>query len=365
LAVDSAKGENSLRRLSSNAIGRAFAISVILHFLFVGTLEFGRRMGWWKHSLFPKMLQSNVYQELIKSAEERRKQQLLQEKQQPETQMVFVDVDPSQASPEPPKESKYYSSQNTLASNPDTQLEKETPKIQGKQENVPKTMDTLRPEPKQAPPKPVESKNLKVIKPEPKQANPPQKETPPQPQPKPEPEKKEERPQTTEKGDLLVARAAPRPTPAPQPKPEETSRPRPRTLAEARAQKGLIEGPKMKLEGGSRRFSMDSNLNVKATPFGSYDAAFIAAVQHRWYDLLDQRDYVGNSSGKVTLEFRLNKDGRILDMRVAESNVPEFLQWLCQRAVLDPAPYMPFPADMRKMYNADSRPIRFTFFYNQ
>jgi hypothetical protein len=364
--VYSAKGENSLRRLSSNAIGRAFAISVLIHFLFVGVLEFGRQMGWWKHSFLPKSLRTDIYQDIVKAAEERRKQQLQQQQQQPETQLVFVDVDPSQASPEPPKQAKYYSSQNTLASNPNTQFERLNPEIKGKQEQVPKTSDnTLRPDPTPAPPKAREQNNLKIIKPENKTQPAPPQQNEQKTELKPKPKRTEEPPVKQEKGDLLVARAAPPAQPQPKPQPQESSKPRPRTLAEARAQKGLPPGEKMKMEGGTRRFSMDSNLDVKATPFGSYDAAFIAAVRQRWYSLLDQRDYVGNSAGKVTLEFRLNKDGRILDMRVAESTVPEFLEWMCQRAVLDPAPYMPFPPDMRKMYNSDSRPIRFTFYYNQ
>ena len=52
-------------------------------------------------------------------------------------------------------------------------------------------------------------------------------------------------------------------------------------------------------------------LNVKATPFGPYDAMFIEAVQSRWLSLLDERDFVGNQAGKVIVEFRLHHDGRI------------------------------------------------------
>jgi outer membrane biosynthesis protein TonB len=324
------------------------------------TIQVGIWRGWWKNSFVPKMLQSKAYQEVLKAAEERKKQLALQ-KDPPETPMVFVEVDPAQAAPEPPKDTPFYSSQNSVASNPDTRIDSSTPKVAGNQDKVPKAFDVLRPDPKavQAPPKQEPKEQLVKIQPKTEPVKPVQ----PQPQPQPEQPKAKEPEPKPEPGELLIAKAAPRPPPQPQPQPEQPKRTR--TLAEAMTQKGIIQGQKMRQEGGVRRHSLDSNLNVKATPFGSYDAAFIAAVQARWFSLLDQRDYVGNSSGKVVLEFRLNKDGRILDMRVAESTVPEFLNWLCQRAVLDPAPYMAFPADLRRLYAGDSRDIRFTFYYNQ
>ena len=67
--------------------------------------------------------------------------------------------------------------------------------------------------------------------------------------------------------------------------------------------------------------------------------------------------------GRVTLEFRLNYDGRITDMRVIENGVDEVLSVLCQRAITDPSPYAPWPSDMRRLIGADYREVRFTFYY--
>jgi outer membrane biosynthesis protein TonB len=225
-------------------------------------------------------------------------------------------------------------------------------------------MDTLRPDPKalQAAAQKNESKQppQQVESPAPAQ---PKNEAKPQEKPKPvEPKPPAERP-----GETLLARATPRPeTMQPsnpsQPQPQQR---RPRTLAEAKANKGIIEAPKMKQEGGVRRAALDPGFNVKETPFGTYDAKFIQAVQARWFSLLDQRDYVGAESGRVVVEFRLKQDGRITNMRVVDSNVSEVLSWFCQRAILDPAPYEPFPSDLRRMMDTDYREIRFTFYYNQ
>jgi outer membrane biosynthesis protein TonB len=160
-------------------------------------------------------------------------------------------------------------------------------------------------------------------------------------------------------GDLALAKPPEKTPETPKPKPP----PRPRRLDQARLAKG-IAGERMKQPGGVKRFSLEPSLDVKATPFGSYDALIIAAIQKRWYDLLASRDYAANYSGKVIVEFRLNSDGRVTDMKVTENSVTEILALLCQRAVQDPAPFEPWPADLRRMVGRNYREVRFTFYYN-
>ena len=69
------------------------------------------------------------------------------------------------------------------------------------------------------------------------------------------------------------------------------------------------------------------------------------------------------STGKVALEFHLHPDGRITDMKVLENTVDELLCLLCQRAILEPAPFAKWPMEMRRLIGED-REIKFTFFYN-
>lgn len=341
------------------------AISLLLHFLVIAGVELGHSAGLWNATILPAS-QSKLIQQVIEEAAKREQQRRAEEANVPEAELVFMDVDPSQAAVEPPKEAKFYGVQNTLASNPDPKDQAEMPKIEGKQANVPKTTDTMRADPMAMQPAPAPEP-----KPEKAQAKAPAKQPAPkaqvQPQP-PAPRPPVEEPKPQPEGETLLARAAPKPQPRPEPPAQESApaaRPRPRTLVEARAQKGIIEGPKMKQEGGVRRHSLASSMDVKATPFGAYDAAFIAAVQARWFNLLDEREFVGSQSGRVVVEFNLNKDGRITSLRVAESQVSETLSWVCQRAILDPAPYRPFPPDLRRMLDRDFRPVRFTFYYNQ
>jgi hypothetical protein len=65
----------------------------------------------------------------------------------------------------------------------------------------------------------------------------------------------------------------------------------------------------------------------------------------------------------VVLHFSLHYDGRITEMSVAENTAGEVLQLICQKAVLEPAPYAAWPGDMRRMLG-ETRYIQFTFYYN-
>ena len=66
-----------------------------------------------------------------------------------------------------------------------------------------------------------------------------------------------------------------------------------------------------------------------------------------------------NQSGKVVIEFRLYKDGTIRQMSVTKNEVAETLAWCCQRAISDPAPYAPFPNDLKRLMKDDFRAVRF------
>jgi outer membrane biosynthesis protein TonB len=362
------------RRLSlaSYPVARAFGLSLLFHALLFVTVEIGHRTGLWNTSfLFPKkeiQLDTQRLQRLLAEALKKRQQQ------EQEMPLVFVEVDPNQAVDEAPKDAKYYSAQNSRAANPDNRLDTIVPKIDGKQERVPQTLERARPQPQPLQPAPPPPKEVVEAKPEP-EPPPPQPEPKPLPKPEPQPEAKpdsqpELKPEPAiRSGDLAMAK--PSEGPAEESKPAEpveppkvAPRPRIRRLADARREKGAVAGERMKQAGGVKRFSLEPSLDVRATPFGAYDAAIIAAIQKRWYDLLESRDVAANFSGKVVLEFRLNSDGRVSDMKVNENNVTEFLGLLCQRAVQDPAPFAPWPADLRRLVGKEYREVRFTFYYN-
>jgi hypothetical protein len=119
----------------------------------------------------------------------------------------------------------------------------------------------------------------------------------------------------------------------------------------------------MKQAGGVPRIAADG-LDVTGSPIGQYDAMLINAVSQRWYDLLDERHYDGYKRGKVVVRFTLHSDGRVTDSKVLEENVGLDYSLLCEMAILDPAPYGPWPTEMRRMIAKNQRTITFTFYYH-
>jgi hypothetical protein len=66
----------------------------------------------------------------------------------------------------------------------------------------------------------------------------------------------------------------------------------------------------------------------------------------------------------VVVQFRLNYDGTISDLKVTENNVNSTtLMLMCQKAISDPSPYDPWPREMRLMVDKNYRELQFAFFY--
>ena len=228
---------------------------------------------------------------------------------------------------------KDYSSKNSRAADP-TKGDKENPQLNGKQTEIVKTENVPRP-------------TVSKLQP-----------APPEPLQKPAPSVAQPKPLVTKPGDLTLGKPETWDKPVPQ---EE---PRPRTVKQALAQQSQrLPGPQMRQDGGAHRQALVPSLDVKSTPFGAYDAALVEAVTDRWYSLLDGQQFAMDRSGKVTLRFRLNYDGTITEMNVVQNTVGDLLGYVCQKAITDPAPYAPWPSDMRRMVGENYREITFTFYY--
>jgi outer membrane biosynthesis protein TonB len=307
-------------RFESKRLVWAIILSLAIHLLGWGGYELGKKTGLWQRLHWPARMhlaQKKVLPPPVQAAEP----------------SIFLDVDPDQVSPEAPKDAKYYSSKNSRAANPDADKDLNQPKLTGKQTDVPKTKDV------------------------PKTSN--AKPQPPVPQPQPKKETQPEQPKPKElTGDTKLAKLETSPE-KPEDKPE-----RPRTVREALAQQSnLFPSRQLQQEGGTRRQALVPSLDAKSTPFGDYDSRFIAAVTQRWYDLLDSQKFASDRRGRVTLQFHLNYDGSISDIKVLNNEVGELLSYVCQEAITDPSPYAPWPSDMRRMVGANFREIVFTFYY--
>jgi len=326
--------ESSLRRETAEAsrLVWAFAISLMLHLSMFGTYEMGKQFGWWQRMQWPAWMKSpKMLTELL------RKQQAVQQIQrQQEIPLIFVDVSPAQATPEPPKDAKYYSNKNSRAANQESEKETATPKIEGKHPELVKTEDV------------------------PRQEFTPLQPVPPAPQTK-EPQEEAKAITTYKPGDLILAK------PDLNPKKDEGSekRERPKTVQEAKArlQESQLAGQKMRLEGGVSLHGRLDSLDAKATAYGDYDWQLVAAIQTSWYHLLEEQGYAADYRGKVTLRFRLHYDGRITELSIGENTAGSIPASICETAIEKPNPYNKFPAEMRRVVG-DIRSITFTFFYD-
>jgi outer membrane biosynthesis protein TonB len=321
-------------RAESSRLAWAFMISMVVHLLMFGGYETGKKLHWWENAHWPSWLTPvKKLADALKKKDPLHPAQTLQPQEPP---LLFVDVNPANASAEPPKNATHYSSLNSEAANPDADKESNIPKISGEQKHVPKTEEVPRTKPMPLQPAPV---------------------APPVQQAQEEAKAKPTEPP----GDLAMAK----PDPKPSKDPGEAPHVRPRTIREALARQpdNQLVGQKMKQEGGVRRKLESSLFDAVATPFGAYDRYLIDAIQTRWYALLDERSYAAESRGKVVLQFVMHPDGRITDMAMSQNSASEVLGYICEKAVLDPAPYTAWPAEMRRMIG-ENRPIQFTFYYD-
>src|SRR2546423_15491569 len=101
----------------------AFVISISLHMGGYGGYETGQRLGWWRGLHLPAWL---APEKLLLGALTK-KEAPKHEEVVVEVPLVFVDVSSAQSSVEPPKQKPFYSGKNSLATNPATKGDTDTP----------------------------------------------------------------------------------------------------------------------------------------------------------------------------------------------------------------------------------------------
>jgi hypothetical protein len=330
------------RNADEQLLLKALIFSLALHLLLFGTWRGGKDAGWWHHAALPKWI--HVTPALLKPLA--LKKVAPPPRPSPPPQLTFIDVDPALADATPPKAPKFYSANNSSAANPHPK-KAATPEINGHQTRYVKTTDNVK------------------LHPEPMHPSPPRKEPTAQTETKPAPQKTyvpgdlamaKPREKAQEGTSITVAPADAQPTPKPEP-----VHTRPRTIAEAMAQHG-ITGERSHQEGGVQQLRMDSTVDAVKTPYGDYDQEFIDAVRNHWYQLLENVTVDG--TGKVVIEFRLLPDGRITHLQIAQTDMSDLLSLVCQRAIQEPAPYKPWPLEMRSAIPKEYRDVTFTFYYS-
>src|SRR5689334_18717430 len=98
--------EPSLRldRLETSRLARAFAISLAIHLLCFGGYKLGNQFGWWRAVHWPAWL--TAVRQALNAPLKKPAQPLFAEREPP---LMFVEVNPSLAVTEAPKDAKFYS----------------------------------------------------------------------------------------------------------------------------------------------------------------------------------------------------------------------------------------------------------------
>ena len=294
-----------------------------------------------------------------------------------EVPLQFVEVDPSTIS-DAPDDATFFSTANTRAANPEPKTSPQNkPRLDGKREDSLKTFDTAKPTQKAQPTPEAESPPDQEAVAE-RRATPTPKPAEQEPKPVEKTPPREEVQPGTAPGETLLAKATPKSqdlkplpqtqqTPQKATQPEEQARPQkrrtPKRLAEVMPARGSIVGETMRQEGGVSRMSVESSLDVKASPLGDYHYRMVLAVQQQWYRLLEERRYALERIGKVVVSFDLHSDGSITGIETKQSEVGETLSFLCELSVMQPAPFGRWPAEIRRMVGGDVIPVTFTFNY--
>lgn len=278
-----------------------------------------------------------------------------------DTMTEFVEVNPDTITTEAPPDAQKFSDANTLAANPDPlKVDSMVPKIDGKRPDSNKSFDTATPVPSaEPPPKPTPDVT-------PKEAAAPAlpvggsaagQTVQAKPVPNPTSEVAQQNP-----ADHPVTEARPNKPKEAEAIPESKPK-RYKKISEARAAKGIIVGEKKQQEGGVPRLSIQASENVKASPFGDYGLKLTAAVQARWFELLDERKFSFERTGQVTVTFRLHSDGHVSAIQDKPSTVGENLALLCILSIDQSAPFGAWPAPMRGWIGKEFIDITFTFNY--
>ena len=267
------------------------------------------------------------------------------EPQEIEIPLQFIEVDPNQSVTDAPKDARFTSTANTVAANPSPAKEL-NPRIDGRREDTLKTYETVRP-----------NKPIQPVIPQDMQEQLAKDEVKPQ-------EKGGAKP-----GDLVLARPVPNAKVDREQEMRDVQKPqvatpkRYKSVNQARAERGLIEGPQMKLDGGVPKIGIEPTFNVRSSAFGAYQSRLVAAVKGRWDFLLSERNFALERTGKVVVTFKLHPDGKVSDITTTVSTVGEIYSLLCELSIDQPQSYGVWPRELIEEIGRDPMSVTFTFNY--
>ena len=104
------------------------------------------------------------------------------------------------------------------------------------------------------------------------------------------------------------------------------------------------------------------SIDARFSHYGDYTQRMLEAIQSSWWSIIERSQFEGLSRGRVTVSFRLHRDGTVTDAQILANEVTRVMSLACKDAVMAPAPYDVWRADMVAMYG-DSDTVTISFLY--
>ena len=151
-------------------------------------------------------------------------------------------------------------------------------------------------------------------------------------------------------------KAAARPVPkaAPAPTPADPDRPR-ASIPSGTA--GLL----LRNSVGVNRVGAVA-IDARFSQYGDYTQRMLEAIQSSWWSIIERSQFEGVNRGRVTVRFRLHRDGTVTDATILSNEVTRVMSLACKDAVMAPAPYDAWRADMVALYG-ESDIVTINFYY--
>ncbi|MFN5058098.1 MAG: hypothetical protein ACK5FI_08980 [Verrucomicrobiota bacterium] len=151
-------------------------------------------------------------------------------------------------------------------------------------------------------------------------------------------------------------KAAARPVPKAAPAPTPTNPERPRaTIPSGTA--GLL----LRNSVGVNRAGAVA-IDARFSQYGDYTQRMLEAIQSSWWSIIERSQFEGVNRGRVTVRFRLHRDGTVTDATILSNEVTRVMSLACKDAVMAPAPYDAWRADMVALYG-ESDIVTINFYY--
>ena len=103
-------------------------------------------------------------------------------------------------------------------------------------------------------------------------------------------------------------------------------------------------------------------IDARFSQYGDYTQRMLEAIQSSWWSIIERSQFESVQRGRVTVRFRLHRDGTVTDTTILSNEVTRVMSLACKDAVMAPAPYDIWRADMVALYG-ESDIVTINFYY--